>query len=78
MYISVQNVSKMDLNPALDNIDYGFGGRFKSISFDIPIENHGFGLQKMRRMYLEKTVTENSLRINQLEKAWGGIHHTFF
>ena len=71
MFISIQNISKIDLEPALDNIDYGFGGRFKSISFDVPIESHGFGFQKFRKAYLERTVSENSMRINQLDKGRG-------
>merc|ERR1712050_592083 len=36
LFISISNISKVDLEPALDKIDYGFGARMKTISFDIP------------------------------------------
>lgn len=69
MYVTIGNISKLDLEPALDNMDYGFAGHLKSISFDIPYE-HSLGIQKWRRKWFETIYGEDdALHIHQLEKV---------
>ena len=59
----------MDLEPALDKVDYGWGGNAKTISFDVP-HQHAFGIQKYRSKFWEKLYRgEDVKQARQLEKV---------
>jgi len=70
LFITIKNASKFDLEPGLDRLDFGFGGRSKSISFDVPIGEHSFGIQKWRAKFFETIVSDRSaLEKHKLEKV---------
>lgn len=66
MFVEISEASKINLEPALDNVDYGFFGRVKTISFDLPYE-HNFGLQKLRTKFFSTFYNEDSIKARQLE-----------
>jgi len=70
LFITMKSASKFDLEPGLDRLDFGFGGRSKSISFDVPVGEHSFGIQKWRAKFFETLVSDrHALEKHKLEKV---------